>query len=582
MNLRFSAIGLFLCAVMSSSAAQPSGTLPVITINTDGGVAITSKDNYVDATYSLDPRGAADVEAFSGELEIRGRGNYTWTGFDKKPYRIKLKDKAGLMGMKKSKHFVLLAHADDNLGFLREAVGFKMSELAPLAWTPGMKPVELILNGDYVGLYFLVENIRVDKDRVNIFDQEDEVPSTDVTGGWLCEIDNYDEDPAEQIKLTDGDGQPLRVTHKSPEDVSPEQENWLKNQFQSMDNAIYNDDPSSSLWETYIDKESLARFFIIQEIMDGQESFHGSCYLHRDRGADQKWIWGPVWDFGNTFNRSDDIHIYENPDWGQTWIHRLVKFDSFQKAAKERFKDFVDNDYKPLMAYIDEFAASIAKAAVADAERWPSYGNPDVPAKAHEIKRRIHNRTRFLASSYGVEADLGDEPSGIYLRGTFNGWNADDAWEFTSTGNGSYELRDVTVSNEFKIADSKWGADNWGAPEDNMFIEPEKPLTLVNGSSFNVHIATPVNVKRVVFVKNGDSATVTLTNETSISDIDRDNNQQVTIKGRSVIADENAIITAHDLTGRLVKRGHSTITLSPGLYIITTSTATAPVRVVIR
>lgn len=234
------------------------------------------------------------------------------------------------------------------------------------------------------------------------------------------------------------------------------------------------------------------------------------------------------------------------------------------------------------MDYIDEFAASIAEAAVSDAERWPSYGNSDIPAKAREIKRRIHNRTRFLASYYGVEADLGDEPSGIYLRGTFNGWNADDAWEFTSTGNGTYELRDVTVSNEFKIADSKWGADNWGAPEDNMIIEPEKPLTLVNGSPFNVHIVSPANVRRVVFVKNGDSATVTLTNETSIGDIDSDNSQSVTLEGRTVIAGENVVITAHDLTGRLVKSGRSAITLSPGLYIITTSTPTTPVRVVIK
>ena len=64
------------------------------------------------------------IEASEGELQIRGRGNYTWDWFEKKPYRIKLDKKAPLLGFNKSKHFVLLAHADDNLGFLRETDGF--------------------------------------------------------------------------------------------------------------------------------------------------------------------------------------------------------------------------------------------------------------------------------------------------------------------------------------------------------------------------------------------------------------------------------------------------------------------------
>ena len=64
-------------------------------------------------------------------------------------------------------HFALLAHADDNLGFMREPMGFWLSERLGLEWTPDMKPVEVVLNGDYIGLYFLVENIRVAKDRVS-------------------------------------------------------------------------------------------------------------------------------------------------------------------------------------------------------------------------------------------------------------------------------------------------------------------------------------------------------------------------------------------------------------------------------
>lgn len=106
--------------------------------------------------------------------------------------------------MKSNKHFGLLAHADDSRAFLRNPIGFFISKAVGLAWTPDMRPVEVILNGDYIGLYFLTELIRVDKDRVDIYDQEDEEATPDPTGGWLCEIDNYEEAPSEQITITEG------------------------------------------------------------------------------------------------------------------------------------------------------------------------------------------------------------------------------------------------------------------------------------------------------------------------------------------------------------------------------------------
>ena len=84
---------------------------------------------------------------------------------------------------------------------MRNAVGFELSKLIGMTYTPDAKPLELVLNGDYIGLYFLTEHIRVDKDRVNIVEQEDEeIDSEKITGGWLVEIDNYDTDPHITIK----------------------------------------------------------------------------------------------------------------------------------------------------------------------------------------------------------------------------------------------------------------------------------------------------------------------------------------------------------------------------------------------
>ena len=183
---------LLLCLVNLANAVSPSGTLPVMYITTENNKPITSKEDYLNATYYLDAKGVAGYENIGSataplNMEIKGRGNYSWTGFDKKPYRIKLADKQALMGMKKSKHFALLAHADDSndrKGYLRNAVGFELSKLIGMTYTPDSKPLEVVLNGDYIGLYFLTETIRVGTDRVNIVEQEDEeTNSENITGG---------------------------------------------------------------------------------------------------------------------------------------------------------------------------------------------------------------------------------------------------------------------------------------------------------------------------------------------------------------------------------------------------------------
>ena len=212
-----------------------SGTLPVMYINTDGGVEITSTEDYVNATYYLDNMGIEGIESIASPdsafaLQIRGRGNYTWRDFDKKPYRLKFDKKAAPLGMNKSKHFALLAHADDQMAFLRNTVGFELSRRLGLKYTPAQQPLEVVLNGKYIGLYFLTETIRVAKDRVNIVEQPDTATdATTITGGWLVEIDNYDE--TEQVRITEGNGEVIRFTYKTPEILSSQQERYLRTQM---------------------------------------------------------------------------------------------------------------------------------------------------------------------------------------------------------------------------------------------------------------------------------------------------------------------------------------------------------------
>lgn len=403
---------VYLLCVVAATAVNPSGALPVMYINTTDKAPIVSKEDYLTATYYLDSKGLDGYQSIGSAdapltMRIKGRGNYTWSGFDKKPYRLKLDTKQPLLGMKKSKHFGLLAAADDNLGFLRNTVGFEVSRMMELEWTPSQQPVEVVLNGDYIGLYFLTELIRVDADRVNVVEQVDgETLPENITGGWLVEIDNYDDDFQIKINENKGNGEVMRFTHKTPEVLSQEQKDYLTNLVTAVDEAIYNEDKSSTDWENYIDINELAKFYIVQEVTDNGESFHGSCYWHKERGADTKLKFGPVWDFGNSFQRqTTNSYIFENTPFHQHWIGEIVKYPAFQTALKEQWKLFMQK-YPSLDAFIEEFISKVTPAAATDYERWNAYGNRDMTGAKNSYLEKLHAKVEWLNDIWGDGSSL--------------------------------------------------------------------------------------------------------------------------------------------------------------------------------
>lgn len=409
-------IYLSLCclwASLSMHAASYSGTLPVLHIQTENNAPIVSKDDYINATYYLDAMGQENIESIGSAtapltMEIKGRGNYTWKGFDKKPYRLKLTDKQPLLGMTKSKHFALLAHADDSKGFMRNAIGFELARLIGMTWTPMAKPVEVVLNGDYIGLYFLTETIRVDKDRVNIVEQEDdETDPSKVTGGWLVEIDNYNEDP--HVTIKEGGEHTMWITYKTPEVLSSAQEDFLTNEMRRIDQLVYGDKNSDKLWEV-LDIDALARFYIVQELTDNYESFHGSCYLYREMGDGEKWKFGPAWDFGSAFNRDKSQYLFEGDVWHNHWIPEICKFPAFQNYIKSIWDEFCANNYIQIFSFINQQKALIASAAAADAKRWPQYGNADLANRVTKVADRLHKNAEWLNKQWG-SAELPDNPN---------------------------------------------------------------------------------------------------------------------------------------------------------------------------
>ena len=226
-----------------SSTISISGTLPVLYIETEGRSPIVSKEVYLNATYRLDPMGVEGIEALGTgaeplPMQIRGRGHSSWKG-PKKPYKIKLAKKTAMMGMPQNKHWALLKPTENTVA------GLQLGKLMGMEWTPSFRPVEVVLNGDYIGLYFLTETIRIDENRVNIYEQQDRETNPDlIKGGWLVEVDNYhDED---QITIPECSKWNLTLRYHSPEDLSHAQLEWLTNEFKTINAAIYSNDKTST------------------------------------------------------------------------------------------------------------------------------------------------------------------------------------------------------------------------------------------------------------------------------------------------------------------------------------------------
>ena len=391
----------------NSGTASISGTLPVVYLNTTNNVAITSKEEYITGSLYIDPLSTGYKALGSAESPItgqfKGRGNWTWTGFDKKPYRIKFDKKQAVLGMPSNKHWCLMAHADDCLGFLKNYAGYKLSEALGLKWTPKAVPVELVMNGEYYGLYFLTEQVRIGSNRVNVTEQEDNATDS-VSGGWLVEIDNYYEDG--NVTLREGNYQQVWITMKSPEILSAQQRTYIEAQLNGLNDAIWGS-KEEDVWSR-LDLDEAVKYYLVQELMEDCESYHGSCYLYKDRdrnGQSEKWFFGPVWDFGNAFNRGQEKWIYDSPQFDQYWIGQLATWPQFQAKLEEIWYVFRHDQQSNFLTTMDHLATLIAQGAKNDAAKWKGTSNycdnSNMTAKHNEFINRFQWRTNWLYKQWG-------------------------------------------------------------------------------------------------------------------------------------------------------------------------------------
>jgi len=255
----------------------------------------------------------------------------------------------------------------------------------------------------------------VGKHRVNIEEQNDgETDANIITGGWLLEIDNNPTD-GEYIYIPEKAGSTdwsdmLTVTYHSPEKLSHEQKIYLKRFLQKANNAIYSNDKLSTEWEKYIDIDTLAMYYIVGEIMDDLEYFAGSCYMYKHHGDSTKLIFGPVWDFGNAFQRwgiyndtEFNKFIFEQPTiFRSHWIEEIMKYPHFRKVVRDHWREFYLSGFNGLDIdqYVEDFVAIIKPGFEAEIVRWPQY---DIKYQKNDFKRFIHRKIDWLNAQWGVD-----------------------------------------------------------------------------------------------------------------------------------------------------------------------------------
>ena len=357
-------------AVRIQSEPWPAGMvqtgLPVVFVDTEGGQGIYSKEEYVNASVKI--IGTEHIDGLDETTcQIRGRGNTTWY-WPKKPYLVKLDTKQSILGMPKHKRWVLLANFMDR-SLMRNLVSMKVSSMTNLAWTPRCVPVELVLNGKHQGSYLLIEQVRVDKNRVNITEMTGSDNTGDaVTGGYLLELDfHYDN----EVQWKDHDI-PFGIKYPDPDDLTAQQQAYIKNHIAEAANALYGSDfkdPDKG-YAKYIDVDSFIDYWIVFEVMGNHElSNPGSVYMHKDRGG--KLVAGPCWDFDwgvLSYNTSPQART-GLINHSAFWYGRLLEDPAFKAKLKARFEELLPK-LETIPDYMDECERMLAASAQLNFAMW--------------------------------------------------------------------------------------------------------------------------------------------------------------------------------------------------------------------
>jgi hypothetical protein len=341
--------------------------VPALYINTNG-MAITSKEVYVSGTV----RTTSNFNTSSGTMvmEIKGHGNSTWGDMPKKPYKIKLDKKASILGMPATKSWILLAnYADKSL--IRNELAFSLSRSIGRASTVDSRYVELYVNGDYLGNYQLVQQVK--EGLVGIEDQEKTSTTLpDISGGYLIEQDLFPS--AEPVYFRTAKNMPFVVKYPD-EDINQQQKDYIKAHYQKLEDALFAanfTDPVNG-YRKYFDVDSYVDYYIVNEVIGNPDAFR-STYMFKKRNDDKIYT-GPIWDFDKAANNDNRLGDQVNGLMltsafePKIWIKRMMEDATFRQKIKSRWNE-LKSKIAAVPNAIDPLAKQLAYSQVYNFTKW--------------------------------------------------------------------------------------------------------------------------------------------------------------------------------------------------------------------
>ena len=445
--------------------------LPTVFVSTSKGLSYIesnkeNRDKGAKITI-IDEKGAVEYsDTADTSSEIKGRGNATFSYY-KKPYQIKLSAKTEILGMEKSKTWILLAGYTDQSA-LHNAFGFSMGDALGVPYNIEYRFADLYIDGEYRGLYMLCEKVQVDGSRVDIEDLEkanetanegvdiETLPivrktsgtlinntivteysyvntmksPADITGGYLIELDNnYGTREPCYFKTENGN---VYVV-KGPEYASRSEVEYIAALFADMEEAIYSDTGYNSKgkhFSEYMDVASFASVYTVQELMKNWDAYTSSMFFYKDAdkgGVQSKIYCGPLWDLDNTlgninFNKdygTDTAYLWaqngEFNDVVRTFAKNLMKHYDFQKSVEKAYAeayDFVQNALSK-GGWLQENSEKIYSSVMMDRTRWEMYDSDRWLLDRYGEKSKV----KFVwFAEYGAYDDTENDTALGFLR----------------------------------------------------------------------------------------------------------------------------------------------------------------------
>ena len=489
-----------------NNSSFTSSNLPIIIINTENGADIPDEPKILGTMKIIQrPDGARnfltdanndDFLNYSGTIGIETRGSSS-QALPKKPYSIDTLEDDGiedkgvkLLGMPKEDDWILNSFAFDD-SMMRDYISYEMTRQMG-QYAANLKYCEVVLNGDYIGLYALSEKIKRDGDRVNIAKlSDDENSFPEISGGYLMQTDRVsDENPA--AWYSNG----AVYIHEKPnsEDITQTQSSYIEGIFRGLDDNANNSNITSG-YPSIIDIPSFVDYMLMAEIASNVDAYALSTYYHKDRGG--KLRAGPVWDYNLTYGNDlfdffgtpyDRSHTYvwqfNYSNTGSYFWGDLFNNSTFKCYLAKRFDELTEEgqplSFNYLSNLIDNTAELISEATERENERWETID--DFSGEIANMKVWIQERITWMRNNLGAFSNCNsiETPSLVISKISYNPLETDTFPESKDLEFIEIQNIGTTTVNLTGVYLSKLGVSYQF--EENATISPTQSIQLVGNT----------------------------------------------------------------------------------------------------